>query len=790
MNEDEFGDDGLEELPDTTLLDLEHQAASTQQARVHSNTASQRQHIHTYGAAGLSRDYDARKAAWRPPQPRPQPRPPASAPDPPSSDYGFDDEDVVDLDEPSTVTQPSNSLPDRRRAGPASRHTSKPPLDPETEAAFAAADAELGAPHVAQWTYENHIRREPNDAFHVTSLQARVAELEAEQARLKRAEEDARNAALAKQGEIAIVRANQEKATKEYERRLAVMQKLHADESARQRADLEAGRKEREKMETDNRFLQHDLAQESGRAKVPVGRGRAAPPRKEKQTPQKSRQAALGDGFDDNEVQLVSPSRSKEKEKEKERSQEQTPKVGAKRKRPAADSPIPALSFSQPPVSASNQHHEQATITPYVSRQDNDERYEFMQRLLRHWPFEGHERTIEALMKHAFPSSKESSLSSIFLDRLSYSNTNDEDNLALKVALVSLKLWSQCLEEKYYTPVYLLIDLIRSALRLEPAKFVVELVPQALYTCVQTIDLVANPTALASRYPSFTAREDFRHAKEDVKPHIDADEVLDVLLDLHSAASLDQDKHEQFWRSMDFTFMLTMLHKAQPLSQTMTTLHLLSDSATETNFGPISPDNTKQAAQETATIDRLTFLLFESFEPPVDEEPYSPVEILFVRLKVLSVLKSLCFTDHGRRSLCAHRSAIGRLVRFLHAQVSDLYTLSPPCDPVYAEQHPHTLTTRLINTTTRLLHSLHTLPETNILQKLSAVRGGYHKFLVSMTRIAFSDGLALEQGFEPEVVEAAHEILDAVLSPEEGEMVMRAMETPAGTGGATVDEVG
>ena len=107
-----------------------------------------------------------------------------------------------------------------------SHYGRKAVLDPETEAAFAAADAELGAHESEPWAHAPHLAPKADNGIEVSSLQARIAELEAEQARLRQAEQEARNAALAKQGEIAIVRANQEKATKEYERRIAVMQKL------------------------------------------------------------------------------------------------------------------------------------------------------------------------------------------------------------------------------------------------------------------------------------------------------------------------------------------------------------------------------------------------------------------------------------------------------------------------------------------------------------------------------------------------------------------------------------
>jgi hypothetical protein len=70
-----------------------------------------------------------------------------------------------------------------------------------------------------------------------------------------------------------------------------------------------------------------------------------------------------------------------------------------------------------------------------------------------------------------------------------------------------------------------------------------------------------------------------------------------------------------------------------------------------------------------------------------------------------------------------------------------------------------------------------------VVPKLHAVHGGYHKFLVSLTRVAFSEQMVFEAGIEDEVAEAAHGILDNVLGPEDGEAIMSAIETPRGTKG-------
>lgn len=811
MDEDDFfSDDDLNDIPDNTLQALEQNAISSTQ-RPKSAVARPPPPARKQIPNGtLARPTSVgQNIPWRPPQPNRQAQqaaqnaPPASAPGPPSSDYGFDDEDVIDLDEPSTVIQPSSrphaastAAQLRPSAAAQSLYGSKHALDAETADAFAAADAELGAQPLAHWPRptiaQPSAKRDIND-INVSSLQARIAELETDQARLRKAENEARDAAQRKQGEIAIVRANQDKASKEYERRLAVLQKLHADESTKHKAELEATRKEREKMETDNRFLQHDLAQEAERKRLTgPGKARTALAGKEKDTPRKAKRLACGDGFDDDDLQVVSPSKSKGIAKDA------TPKAGAKRKRTANDSPVAALSFTQPAPPERQQSGEQLPASveqPLVSLGpvDEDDRYEFMQRLLNHCPYEGHERSIEALTKHSPPSYAGKSLSSLLMDDLTFSSAIKESYLPLRLSRIVLRLWTRCIDDSYFAALYLLIDFLRFALHFELASVRSQLIEDALPLCIRTIDIVAVTQVRASVNPALAASLD-QEAQEKLRDQIDVDAVMELMLDLTQAASLTADRLEVFWRRMDFTFFLMMLNKAFPISQIMTALRLLATSTLETTFGIIAADAEKQEKHENDTIDRLTSLLFEMPEVPRDEPDYSEDEIAELRIAILDVIRAMCLTDHGGMLLAHHRTAVGRLTRFLYVQVNKLYTVQPTFDSgttstKTAKSDAHALVVQTVNTTVRLLyHLLRTYDSTiDFNQKLQAANGGYQKFLISMTRVAFSEQLVFEHGIEDEVVEAAHSILDNVLTPEEGEAVVKAVETPRGTKSAHTD---
>lgn len=142
------------------------------------------------------------------------------------------------------------------------------------------------------------------------------------------------------------------KTSKEHEKQMTALQKLHADTAVRQKVEIENARAERERIATENRFLKRDLIEESEKAKqlqravkgaVGTTHGRIA------NSPQKGTVATLAyrdnlrDGFDDDEIQAVSPSKTVA------RSKATTPKAGAKRKRKAVDdSPGQPLQLSQP----------------------------------------------------------------------------------------------------------------------------------------------------------------------------------------------------------------------------------------------------------------------------------------------------------------------------------------------------------------------------------------------------------------------------------------------------------
>ena len=149
------------------------------------------------------------------------------------------------------------------------------------------------------------------------------------------------------------------KADRENEQRMLTLQKQHADEAARYKFEVENARAEQKKIATEKGFLEFNLAEGTEKIRnlqkvVKQVRKVSISKKNDREspltTPKKSRDLQYGDGFDDDEMQIVSPP------KLAIRSKPVTPKAGVKRKRKAADSsPAKTLPLSQP---KDDQHNE------------------------------------------------------------------------------------------------------------------------------------------------------------------------------------------------------------------------------------------------------------------------------------------------------------------------------------------------------------------------------------------------------------------------------------------------
>ncbi|KAH7072219.1 hypothetical protein BKA63DRAFT_65103 [Paraphoma chrysanthemicola] len=680
----------------------------------------------------------------------------------PESDYGLDDGDeVVNLDDDDAA---------------APRYT--PPRQPYDYARH--GDEQPGA-HVADdMDVDEQPRRSQADA---TQLLSRIKKLEQVRAREKKAADDLKSKLQTKVGEADTLRRRHEADARKYERQLADQHQQHGSELARMRAEIERLRREKEQAHTDSMFRQHDareagMAQRSRRAiPMPIpSRPRAADPAaiSPAGTPRRAQKSRgpLGDGFDDDDVLMASPSKARDRPKTA------TPRQAGKRKRQLADQspiPLPALQLSEPRSRPTDRESERglgATIDVALLQffREHDQRYSLLHQLLSQPSSNGQDRILEALWQHAFPTQPSKKLSSIVYDELASATATDVHELALQLCNVFLDLWKQCLSEKYYAPLSLVLDALHFILNCEPAETAVQAAVRAIPLIVTTVDLVSAPIISAARLGGKAIASLYSPTQRDIAAKIDVLDCLELLYLLAtSSVSTSPEAVLRFWQGIPSGFTLMLLNKEYPQPQIALVLRILSTSALPASLGPIAAEDESQANIEDALISRLTNIFTESpktIPDPAREDvhtvPAIEAEVWDLRLLVLKVLTQFSVWKHGCDRLAQNRLCIGRLIKHLDYSLNTLYR--QPISPTQPQK------IESVNTTTKLIHHIAmSTPGFDIKSKLVNTLGGQHAYLVALTRLAFSEGLLLEAGIEDAVVDMAHSILDEGLSIEEGE---------------------
>ncbi|MCJ1381176.1 hypothetical protein MMC17_004285 [Xylographa soralifera] len=606
----------------------------------------------------------------------------------------------------------------------------------------------------------------------VDELHAKIAELLRERETLNDAVQSAHEQAFAKAGEISIVRANQLKTQRDHERQLKEVHKQHSEIAARQQAEIEHARAEREKLVTEKKYLQHDLIEESERARqlqriADSGIGsntisKRGASKNAATTPNKNVALPFRDGFDDDEIMTVSPSKTSGRFKAA------TPKAGEKRKRKVAEpSPAQSLQFGQPKdettqnESTPSKPQEQAAKgTRSIPRADYQ--FQYTQKVLNHRVGLGERRSFEALADFAFPSAPKVHLSTLLLDKMTLlsANQNMDDFLAALVSIV-ISLWSCCIKEEYYEPLRLLLDLVKFIL-LSNSTVGPQVMDEVIELAQKTADINVIP-----RFKRFTAAA-AKEPKKELNDNIDTNECLQILYLIALACIRRKEDIARFWRFMRFDFIMMMFRTSQPVEDIQLMLKLLETSVQENTFAMITNSAT-QIESEQHIIDRVSLMLIDVPKAAEGEQPYDAVEIAEMRIQVLSFVEKLCDKRHGGEAFAKHPLATGRLVRVMNHELNALYD----------HKFGHEYRAELVNQATRLLfHLTSAYPNIiNMQEKLRAHPGGVYKHLIVLTRLAFSDGLFFERGIEDDVVDCAHQMLEDTVTPEEGEALLEVFST-------------
>ncbi|KAI4651065.1 uncharacterized protein J4E79_009260 [Alternaria viburni] len=633
--------------------------------------------------------------------------------------------------------------------------------------------------HYDQMEVEEQPRRSQADP---NALLQRIKKLEQDKAREKREAEELKGKLQTKAGEADTLRRRYDAENRKHERQLADQQQSHSTELAKLRAEMEKLRREKESVQTDNMFNQHE-ARESVMARRP-GRTMPSRPKSGAQaispagTPKRGQKTRgpLGDGFDDDDVVMASPSKYRERQKTA------TPKQAGKRKRQAIDQspiPLPALQLSEPrtrpretePAPAVGPVIDAALLEHF--RRD-DRRFTLLHRLLSHPSSNGTDRVLEALTSHAFPSKPSKKLSSIVYDALAKINTSDVHELAVQICHIFLDLWKRCQSEKYYAPTSLILDALHFILACEPIETAVKITERVVPLIIAFVDLVADPISKAAKGGEKAVADLYSPKQQEIASHIDVEDCLELLYLIASScvSSIDSTSIARLWQAIPSSFAIMLLVKEQPHAQITLMLRILGTSALSTSIGPITfadsaQDN--QASNEDALVHRLTNLFTELPKPvpdpseSSDEAPaISEADLWDLRLLVISVLTQFSIPEYGSSRLAQNGLCIGRLIKYLDHCVTSLYR--HPIAPTQDRKVDS------INATMKLIyHVATTNADFDIKSKLVNTLGGHHAYLVALTRLAFSEGLVLEAGIEDEVVNMAHDILDEGLSMEEGD---------------------
>ncbi|KAG4433559.1 hypothetical protein IFR05_010955 [Cadophora sp. M221] len=729
-----FGDDDLDTLPEAALEELENNAIQFTQAQTQ--------------AARL------------------QP--------PPSSDYGddFDDEDLDDavvIDQSRTVPS-APSYSNRNVFGqPPQRDQFRPQQHPNPSPILPNRQRPNPPPKYSQPNrYQPRPATPQNDSMQAEQGSAPSTQTNSEVERLQSIIEELtkeRNAlkvdVSSKAGEISIVRSKHETIIREYEREIAAQRRITEDKMANQQKALEAARIAEKNAATERDFIKRDLAEESERVRK-LNKAREA----EKKgldlvtTPKKKKALPHRDGFDDDEIEVLSPSRISPSKFQKRNAG--SPSKPGKRKRKTAESPASALQ-----VIHSEKSTESVQQTPILDEAliaklgIQDDRFDFLGMMLDHRVDGTGFRTFEELGKHAYPSAPNESFQAIILGKIpSLGFKKSSKDLEVHFCELLITIWANCAKEDHYAPVYLFIDMLTFALELNTSS----IAPHIIDTLLPVAQLTADQVAIKR----------FQKCRGPLEKYIDVTACMSLLYLAAQGCLSDQEDITRFWKLMRWDLVLFMLSTTQGLTDMCLMIDLLSTSIAPETFGAL-PTEMTYFEQTNHTLDKICYYLVETparLLPADNGEPASQVmisenwpasDIFQLRIRLLQLLVAMSRSPFSCSILEANHLFIGRLVSLLSDELDKLYDFKPG-------RHD---SARIITLGFRLLYHLVTKYENLDMQKkLSVIPGGTQKYILCLSRLHYSeDDLVLEAGIEPDIAGLAFELLGLLVTPEEGDAI-------------------
>ncbi|RFN46887.1 hypothetical protein FIE12Z_8861 [Fusarium flagelliforme] len=780
MDLDEFSDDGFDDIPDNALQELENHAIQFTQAQASRSATQQRAVSPEFGGWIDDEDdldttevtNDAGIPIGRPVIDNNLPRNEAS------QGYYLDSRRSIPPPNPqwNPVVDPSK----RRPIGqPIQQHINPaPPNQPmytsqqfQTQSShFARAQpSQFARPPLPQNRHAAPSQSQTRPGDILSALQQRVVVLE-----------DQLKAAL---GEASIVRSNFVKSNEEHAAEVARLNKINAEQLAKQERIAEAAVAAQQNADTELQFLQRDMREVNDRVrrKEPAVNASGG-----LTTPKKAAKTWVADGFDDMDI-VLSPSKGQGRSRNSGSVAlhvgERTPSKG-KRKRPAVDSPVMPLETHTDSFASSNGKPESAAHqAPIVVAPPPAVPFEFLKLVLDH----GTQRsTFDVLSRFYFPDDPETSFSAIVFQKIPLmGDPNRPMQLLVDFANLMSGIWTRCQADQLWEPIKYVLSLISFTFSLHASEVAPFVIPNLAAPAQATMCTLAE---WQNRVPE--GDEQLKNAEfQSMKRHINIVDILSVFYTCSLACSTALDVTEDevksqatmFWSCISPDLVYKLLSPKQELPDILAMLELLTTCSLPDSLGPITEQNDCLVASHV--INHVSNKLTDYHASVKTREQKATLYLASLR-----TLVAFSRYPFGAIELASHDLALPRLVACLSASIDELYDLPIPpnvlppnseTDDLHLGSEAASYSVSLYQIISKcvfLIHSLVTGHDTaniaEISQKLSLAHGGSQRYLIALGRLTFAEeDLVMEAGIDGETVEAAHELLELAVTPDEGEIV-------------------
>lgn len=412
---------------------------------------------------------------------------------------------------------------------------------------------------------------------------------------------------------------------------------------------------------------------------------------------------------------------------------------------------------------------------------------QFLQLILDHGSFYNQPPTFDMLSRFSFPSDPDAtSLASKIFERLPLmGDPHQSMQIQVDFAEFIVSLWTRCFEERFWEPIKYLMPLLSFTFQLHSTSVAPLVFRNLVPNAQSTICLLAE--ALQTRLPdgTFPANQEYAYYEK----HIDTGEAMSLLYVCALAcATANEDPAsgfeqplQTFWKLISLDFVFILLSPKQRFGDIVNMLDFLALSSLPESLGPIPEDKEPSLVARTI-IERVSAKLTEN-----PRSMSSPKQKRAIRSAALRALIAFARYPYGAMQLASHDNALPRLVTCLSTSIDELYdqplsnNASLDVDGILestkATENSHsTELNRIISQCVLLVHALVTDPQTanvaDMSRKLSVFHGGSQRNLLCLGRLTFAEeDLVMEAGIDSETVEAAHELLELAVTPDEGEVV-------------------